>query len=124
MTQAQDTSTASNFLLQIRMAKHLWVWSFSIVLLFGLIVSQSASYFPTADHHSVTSGEESDSPAKSTTVSGSCHPALSCVALVIPAGAATQFVSNFASVSQLDSVQTQPRFNGPSVSLPPPRPLI
>ena len=124
MIQAQDKSTASNFLLPFRLAKLLWAWSFSIVLLFGLIVSQSASYFPTVEHHSLTSVEASDGPAKSTTVSRSCHPALSCAAFVMPAGATTEFVSNFALVSQPDFAQTQLRFNGPSVSLPPPRPLI
>ncbi|MDO8982319.1 hypothetical protein [Cypionkella sp.] len=113
--------TGPNVLLSGRMACCLWVLSFAVVLLCGLIIGQSASAFATVDHHTPTSVEASDDSAGSTNMSLSCHPALACTAFVIPTGAVPAFISNFAAVSRPDFAQTTLRFGGPSVSLPPPR---
>jgi hypothetical protein len=113
--------TALNFLLPGRMARLLWVWSFAIVLLCGLTIGQSASAFAPVDHHSPTSVEMSDGSAGSTNISLSCHPALACAAFVLPIGAVTAFTPGYAVVSRPHFAQTQLRFGGPSVSLPPPR---
>ena len=80
--------TALNFLLPGRMARMLMAWSFMIVLLCGLTVSQSASAFASVDHHSPTSVEASDGAVGSTNISLSCHPVLACTAFVLPVGAA------------------------------------
>ena len=124
MMQTPTKWTALNLLLLGRMARVLWAWSFAIVLLCGLIIGQSASAFTMADHHSPTSVEASDGSAGSTNMALSCHPALACAAFVLPTGAVTAFISNYAVVSRPDFAQTQLRFGGPSVSLPPPRLLI
>lgn len=102
----------------------LMAWSFMIVLLCGLTVSQSASAFASVDHHSPTSVEASDGAVGSTNISLSCHPVLACTAFVLPVGAVTAFISDYAAVLRPDVAQTQLRFGGPSVSLPPPRLLI
>lgn len=124
MIQTPTKWTALNVLLRGRMVRVLWAWSFAIVLLCGLIIGQSAPAFATVDHHSPTSVETSDGPAGSTNMSLSCHPALACAAFVLPTGAVTALISNYAVVSRPDFAQSQLRFGGPSVSLPPPRLLI
>lgn len=124
MMQTPTNRTALNFLLPGGIVRLLWVWSFTIVLLCGLTIGQSASAFAPVDHHSPTSVETSDGSAGSMNISLSCHPALACAAFVLPTGAVTAFISSGAVVSRTDCAQTQLRFGGPSVRLPPPRPLI
>lgn len=124
MMQTPTKRTAFSFLLPGRMARLVWSWSFAIVLLCGLIIGQSASSFATVDHHPPTSVEASDGSAGPAKMSLSCHPALACAAFVLPPGAVTVFISNYAVVLRPDLAQAPLRFGGPSVSLPPPRPLI
>lgn len=113
-----------NFLLPGRIVRILWAWSFTIVLLCGLTIGQSASAFAPVDHHAPTSVETSDGNAGPANIALSCHPALACAAFVLPIGAVTAFIPGHPVVSRPNFVQTQLRFGGPSVSLPPPRPLI
>ena len=124
MLKTPTKRTALNFLLPGGIVRLLWVWSFTIVLLCGLTIGQSASAFAPVDHHSPTSVETSDRSAGSTNISLSCHPALACAAFVLPIGAVTAFIPGYAVVSRPHIAQTQLRFGGPSVSLPPPRLLI
>ena len=124
MLKTPTKRTALNFLLPGGMVRLLWAWSFMIVLLCGLIIGQSVSAFAPVDHHSSTSVETSDGSAGSTNISLSCHPALACAAFVLPIGAVTAFIPGYAVVSRPHIDQTQLRFGGPSVSLPPPRLLI
>lgn len=124
MLKTPTKRTALNFLLPGGILRLLWAWSFTIVLLCGLTIGQSASAFDPVDHHSPTSVETSDGSAGSTNISLSCHPALACTAFVLPIGAVTAFIPGYAEVSRPHFAQTQLRFGGPSVSLPPPRLLI
>jgi len=124
MLKTPTKRTALSFLLPGRMVRLVWSWSFAIVLLCGLIIGQSASAFATAGHHPPTSVEASDGPAGPANISLSCHPALACAAFVLPIGAVTAFIPGYAVVSRPHFAQTQLRFGGPSVSLPPPRLLI
>lgn len=124
MLKTPTKRTALNFLLPGGMVRVLWAWSFMIVLLCGLTIGQSASAFAPVDHHSPTSVEMSDGSAGSTNISLSCHPALACTAFVLPIGAVTAFIPSHAVMSRPRLAQTQLRFGGPSVSLPPPRLLI
>jgi hypothetical protein len=124
MLKTPTKLTALNFLLPGGIVRILWAWSFTIVLLCGLTIGQSASAFAPVDHHSPTSVETSDGSAGSTNISLSCHPALACISFVLPIGAVTAFISSYAVVSRPHFAQTQLRFGGPSVSLPPPRLLI
>ena len=124
MMQTPIRWTALNALLPGRVVRVLWAWSFTILLLCGLTIGQSASAFAPVDHHSPTSVETSDGSAGSTNMSLSCHPALACTAFVLPIGAVTAFTPSHAVVSRPGFAQTQLRFGGPSVSLPPPRLLI
>lgn len=124
MLKTPTKRTALNFLLPGGVVRFLWAWSFTVVLLCGLTIGQSASAFAPVDHHSPTSVETSDGSAGSTNISLSCHPALACAAFVLPIGAVTAFIPGYAVVSRPQFAQTQLRFGGPSVSLPPPRLLI
>lgn len=124
MMQTPTKWTAFSFLLPGGMVRILGAWSFLIVLLCGLTIGQSALAFAPVDHHPPTSVETSGGSAGSTNLSLSCHPALACAAFVMPIGAVTAFIPSHAVVSQPDLAQTQLRFAGPSVSLPPPRLLI
>ena len=124
MLKTPTKRTALNFLLPGGILRLLWAWSFTIVLLCGLTIGQSASAFAPVDHHSPTSVETSDGSAGSTNISLSCHPALACAAFVLPIGAVTPFIPGYAVVSRPHFAQTTLRFGGPSVSLPPPRLLI
>lgn len=124
MLQTPTKWTALNVLLPGRMVRFVWACLFAIVLLCGLTIGQSASAFASVDHHSPTSVEASDGNAGSANMSLSCHQVLACTAFVLPIGAVTAFISNYAVVSRPNFAQTQLRFGGPSVSLPPPRLLI
>ncbi len=124
MLKTPTKRTALNFLLPGGIIRILWVWSFTIVLVCGLTIGQSASAFAPVDHHSPTSVETSDGSAGSTNISLCCHPALACAAFVLPFGAVTAFIPSYAVMSRPHFAQTQLRFGGPSVSLPPPRLLI
>lgn len=124
MLKTPTKRTALNFLLPGGILRLLWAWSFTIVLLCGLTIGQSASAFAPVDHHSPTTVETSAGSAGSTNISLSCHPAVACAAFVLPIGALTAFIPGYAVVSRLHFAQTQLRFGGPSVSLPPPRLLI
>lgn len=124
MLKTPTKRTALNFLLPGGIIRILWAWSFTIVLLCGLTIGQSASAFAPVDHHSPTSVETSDGSAGSMNISLSCHPALACAAFVLPIGAVTAFIPSYAVMSRPHFAQAQLRFGGPFVSLPPPRLLI
>lgn len=124
MLKTPTKRTALNFLLPGGIVRLIWAWSFTVLLLCGLTIGQSASAFAPVDHHSPTSVEASDGSAGSTNISLSCHPALACTAFVVPIGAVTEFIPSYAVVSRPNFAQTQLRFGGPSVILPPPRLLI
>lgn len=113
-----------NCLLAGRLVRFRWAWSFAIVLLFGLLVAQSVSAFATVDQGFQISVAASDGAAGSMHVPLPCDKVLACAAFMLPPGAVTAFISNSATVLRPDFAQTQPRFGSPSVSLPPPRPLI
>ena len=124
MMQTPNKWTALNLSFPGSIVRLICAWSFMIVLLCGLTVSKSASDFASIDHHSLTSVEASDDSAGSRNILLTCHPALTCTTFVLPIGAVTAFIPSYVVVSQSDFVEPQFRFGGPSVSLPPPRPLI
>lgn len=102
----------------------LWAWFFTIILFFSLTLGESTSAFAPVDHHSPTSAGSYDSHASSTEISQSCHQVLACTALVLPIGSTAAFFSDNAVRLQPNLAQSQLRFSGPSVSLPPPRLLV
>lgn len=124
MMQTPIRWTALTFLLPGRVVRVLWAWSFMIVLLCGLTVSQSASAFAPIDHHAPASAQAAEGPTGSAILSLSCDQAVACTAFVLPVGAVTGFASSYAVVLRPGFARTRLHFGGPSVSLPPPRLLI
>jgi hypothetical protein len=104
------------------------VWLLSIALAFGLILGQFADAGTFADHHTdtVVAGL-SASPAhdgREVPPTPECHPGIACAAFVVPAGPSPFRTDSVVSVLRPDATQSQRRFGGPTVTLPPPRNLI
>ena len=91
--------------------------------MFGLVVGQTAEAGAVEDHHPEMLIELVPVTAQETAPAPACHPSIACTACVLPEGPV--IVLSFSSVIALrpDVPQSQRRFGGPSITLPPPRTL-
>ena len=99
------------------------MWLLSMVLALGLILGQSAEAGSVQIHHPDMSIEVAGASGQETVPAPACHPGLTCTALVVPEGPVTALSSSVVIVLRPDLTQSQRRFGGPSVTLPPPRTL-
>ncbi len=110
------------------MGRILSVWLLSIVLAFGLILGQFTEAGIFADHHAEATMEGLNaSPAHDggeAAPSLKCHPGIACAAFVVSAGPSPMRSDSIVSILRPDATQSQRRFGGPTVTLPPPRNLI
>ena len=99
------------------------MWLLSMVLALGLVLGQSAQAGSVQIHHPDMSITSAGASGQETAPAPACHPGLTCAAVVVPAGPVTAMSLSIVIVLRPDLTQSQRRFGGPSVTLPPPRPL-
>ncbi|PJF10266.1 hypothetical protein CUR21_05700 [Pseudorhodobacter sp. MZDSW-24AT] len=100
------------------------MWLLSLVLALGLILGQTAEAGPVEDHHPETSIEIASNLGQETTPAPACHPGLACTVFVVSEGPVTALSLSIVITLRPDPKQSQRRFGGPSVTLPPPRTRI
>lgn len=99
------------------------MWLLSLVLTLGLVLGQTAEAGPVEDHHPGTSVEFADNSAQETAPAPACHPSLACTVFVLPEGPVTARSLSIVMTLRPNLTQSQRRFGGPPVTLPPPRTL-
>lgn len=99
------------------------IWLLSVVLALGLVLGQSAEAGSAEDHHPDISIESAGVFGQETTPAPACHPGLICTAFVVPEGPVTALSTSIEIVLRHEVTQSQRRFGGPSLTLPPPRVL-
>jgi hypothetical protein len=97
------------------------MWLLSVVLALGLVLNESAEAGSAEDHRPDISIESAGVFGQETTPATACHPGLICTAFVVPEGPATALSTSLEIVRWLDLTQSERRFAGPSLTLPPPR---
>ena len=100
------------------------MWLLSVVLTLGLVLGQTAEAGPVEDHHPGTSVEVAGNAGQETAPAPACHPGLACSVFVVPEGPVTALSLSIVITLRPDLTQSQRRFGGPSVTLPPPRTRI
>ncbi|MEY5037793.1 MAG: hypothetical protein RL472_899 [Pseudomonadota bacterium] len=100
------------------------MWLLSVVLTLGLVLGQTAEAGPVEDHHPGTSVEIAGNAGQETAPAPACHPGLACSVFVVPEGPVTALSLSIVITLRPDLTQSQRRFGGPSVTLPPPRTRI
>lgn len=100
------------------------MWLLSVVLTLGLVLGQTAEAGPVEDHHPGTSVEIAGNAGQETAPAPACHPGLACSVFVVPEGPITALSLSIVITLRPDLTQSQRRFGGPSVTLPPPRTRI
>lgn len=99
------------------------MWLLSLVLALGLVFGQVSEAGAVEDHHPDVLIEIADALGQSTAPAPECHPGLTCATFVVPEEPVTAIASSIAIVLRPVRTQSQRRFGGPSVTLPPPRTL-
>jgi hypothetical protein len=100
------------------------MWLLSVVLTLGLVLGQTAEAGPVEDHHPGTWVEIAGNAGQETAPAPACHPGLACSVFVLPDGPVTALSLSIVITLRPDLTQSQRRFGGPSVTLPPPRTRI
>ena len=100
------------------------MWLLSVVLTLGLVLGQTAEAGPVEDHHPGTWVEIAGNAGQETAPAPACHPGLACSVFVVPEGPVTALSLSIVITLRPDLTQSQRRFGGPSVTLPPPRTRI
>jgi hypothetical protein len=100
------------------------MWLLSLVLTLGLVLGQAAEAGSVEDHHPETSIEIASNLGQETAQAPACHPGLACSVFVLPDGPVTALSLSIVITLRPDLTQSQRRFGGPSVTLPPPRTRI
>lgn len=121
------SSTSSNALknpLSLGSFRFVSMWLLSLVLTLGLVLVQTAEAGPVEYHHPETSIEVASNLGQETVPASACHPGLACTVFVLPEGPVTALSQAILITLRPDLTQSQRRFGGPSVTLPPPRTLI
>ena len=98
------------------------MWLLTVALVMGLVLGQSAEAAPGNEHHGLTV-EAADTPEQQSSVTPACHPGVTCTAFVLPDALASIQPKAVPAVLQPDAEQSQRRFGGPAITLPPPRTL-
>ena len=100
------------------------MWLLSLVLTLGLVLGQAAEAGSVEDHHPETSIEITGNLGQESAPAPACHPGLACTVFMLPEGPVTALSLSIVNTLRPDLTQSQRRFGGPSVILPPPRTLI
>ena len=99
------------------------IWLLSVVLALGLVLGQAAEAGAVEDRHSEVSIEIAGAFGQDAAPAPECHTSLTCTGFVVPEGPGTAISSPIVIVLRPVLTQSQRRFGGPPVTLPPPRSL-
>ncbi|MBY0349535.1 hypothetical protein [Tabrizicola sp.] len=105
------------------------MWLLSIALSVGLGLGQVAEAGSLSENNpktliAVLGGCSGETGQEGTAGSG-CHPSVGCVGPLVLFGPVAAWSEPLVSIRHPDLAQSQRRFGGPTVSLPPPRnPLV
>ena len=110
-------------LLVRRLLRFASMWLLTVALVMGLVLAQSAEAASGKEHHSDLTVEAADTPEQQSSVTPACHPGVTCTAFVLPDALAAIQPKAVPAVLQPDAEQSQRRFGGPAITLPPPRTL-
>lgn len=124
MKRSSTSPNALKNLFSHRFLRLVSMWLLSLVLALGLILGQTAEAGPVEDHHPETSIEIASNLGQETTPAPACHPGLACTVFVVSEGPVTALSLSIVITLRPDPKQSQRRFGGPSVTLPPPRTRI
>ena len=89
-----------------------------LTLLFGQRTEAAAG-----GHHPEMADQVSVAADPDSLPETACHPGLACAACILPDGGDVMLSAANVVALQPDMAQTQRRFGGPSVTIPPPRSL-
>ena len=106
-----------------RLLRFASMWLLTVVLVIGLVLGQSAEAASGTEHHSSSTVEAAYTPEQQSSVTPACHPGVTCTAFVLPDALASIQPKAVPAVLQPDAEQSQLRFGGPAITLPPPRTL-
>ena len=109
-------------LLVRRLSRFVSMWLLTVALVMGLVLGQSAEAASGNEHHDLTV-EAADTPEQQSSAKPACHPGVICTAFVLPDALASIQPTAVPAVLQPDAEQSQRRFGGPAITLPPPRTL-
>ena len=109
-------------LLVRRLLRFASMWLLTVALVMGLVLGQSAQAASGNEHHGLTV-EAAYTPEQQSSVTPACHPGVTCTAFVLPDALASIQPKAVPAVLQPDAEQSQRRFGGPAITLPPPRTL-
>lgn len=104
--------------------RFVFAWLLSVILVFSLVYGQAYEARTIGDHHPSISIDASDVSTKGSSPAPACHPGITCAAFVLPEGHVAAVYPSIGNVLRSDLTQSQMRFRGPTVTLPPPRILI
>jgi hypothetical protein len=104
--------------------RFVFAWLLSVVLVFSMVYGQASEARSIGDHHTSISIDASDVSTKDSSPSPACHPGVTCAAFFLPEGHFAAVYPSVGNVLRPDLTQSQLRFTGPAVTLPPPRILI
>jgi hypothetical protein len=124
MKPSSTSPNALNNLFSRGSLRFVSMWLLSLVLTLGLVLGQAAEAGPVEDHHPGTSIEMAGNSGQETAPAPACHPGLACTFFVLPEGPVAALSLAIVITLRPDLTQSQRRFGGPSVTLPPPRTLI
>jgi hypothetical protein len=124
MKPPSTSPNALNNLLSRGWLRFVSMWLLSLVLALGLVLGQTAEASSVENHHPETSIEIAGNSGQETAPASACHPGLACTVFVLPEGPVTALSLAIVITLRPNLTQSQRRFGGPSVTLPPPRTLI
>jgi hypothetical protein len=108
-------------LLVRRLLRVVSMWLLTVALVMGLVLGQSAEAASGNEHHSDLTVEAADTPDQQSSATPACHPGVICTAFVLPDALSSIQPTVVPAVLQPGAEQSQRRFGGPAITLPPPR---
>ncbi|OYX42093.1 MAG: hypothetical protein B7Z02_13295 [Rhodobacterales bacterium 32-67-9] len=125
MERAAITEAGDFFSRRVGLPRQLTAWLFAALLLCGLALGQAAGAWPVIDHHaervSASQSGVTDGDVENRARTQDCHPSLQCSAFVLPFSQTKSTTSRREPPARPRLTQSQLRFRGPPVDLPPPR---
>jgi len=109
-------------LLARGLLRYTSMWLVTVALVLGLVLGLSAEASGN-EHLSGLTVEAADTSDHQSSATPACHPGVICTAFVLPDALALIQPSAGLAVLQADAEQSQRRFGGPAITLPPPRNL-
>lgn len=125
MARAAITEAGDFFSRRVGLPRQLAAWLFAALLLCGLAIGQPASAWTVNVHDSgpvsASRSGVTDSHLENRARAQDCHPSLQCLVFVFPSSQTTSIGLRRGVPARPRLTQSQLRFRGLPVDLPPPR---